>query len=245
MKIAISASQTEKAKGEQSPYLQALIKAGAKREELELVDAGDSARLQPGEFQGLLLAGGADIDPTRYGEEVREDHGVKLDPGRDEFEFGLLDRVMRLRLPVLGICRGAQVVNVKFGGTLYQDLQKDWVPETEEMPAIRHKQDKERSETTHLVTITDPESRLAEVIRGNCAVNSTHHQGIRRPGRGLRTTARAEDGLVEAVESAGTHSYLVAVQWHPEELVHIPEHKKLLQQFLAECRRGEQRIGSR
>ena len=234
MRIAILVSQKEKSKGERSPYFHAIVDAGAKPGELELVEVGDSARLRAEEFDGVLLTGGADVDPSSYKEERKYDN-VRVDPQRDKFELAWLGHALRLRLPVFGICRGAQVVNVKFDGTLHQDLERDWVPETEDAPAIRHKQREERSETTHMVTITDPDSRLAEVIKASCGVNSLHHQGIRALGRGLRATAHAEDGLVEALEMAEPRSYLVAVQWHPEELVHIPEHKKLIQQFLAEC----------
>jgi putative glutamine amidotransferase len=238
MKIAISVSRSEHEKGEQSPYFRALVAAGAESDELELVGADDSARLRIERFDGVLLAGGADVGPAYYHEERKYDN-VHIDSPRDEFERAWLERALHLGLPVLGLCRGAQVVNVKFNGTLYQDLERDWVPESEEVPVIHHKQDKARCETTHTVTITDPESRLAGVFRGSCRVNSMHHQGIRVLGRGLKATAHAEDGLVEAVEIADGGSYLVAVQWHPEELIHIPEQKQLLQQFLAECRSSE------
>jgi putative glutamine amidotransferase len=235
MRIAISVSKSEQDKGKQGPYFQALVAAGAKPDELELVGPDDTKRLWAEDLDGFLLTGGADVDPKYYQEERKYDN-VHIDSRRDQFELAGLDHALRLRFPVLGLCRGAQVVNVKFNGTLYQDLEKDWAPETEDVPVIHHKQDKARRETTHMVTITDPESRLAEVFRGSCSVNSMHHQGIRVLGRGLKATAHAEDGLVEAVEIADARSYLVAVQWHPEELTHIPEHRKLLQQFLAECR---------
>jgi putative glutamine amidotransferase len=239
VKIAISVSKREQDKGEQSPYFRALVAAGAKPDELELVGPGDSAHLRSEEVDGMLLTGGSDVDPALYGEVVKQDYNVKVDRERDQFELACLDRALQLRLPVLGLCRGAQVVNVKFDGTLYQDLERDWAPETEDVPALHHKQSEARCETTHAVTITDPESRLAEVFEGSCRVNSMHHQGIRALGRGLKATAHAEDGLVEAVEIADGVFYLVAVQWHPEELIHIPEQKKLLQQFLAACRTRE------
>jgi putative glutamine amidotransferase len=245
MKIAVSVSRTEREKGDQGPYFQALVKAGASPDELTLVGPDDSTRLRAEEFDGILLTGGADVDPNYYKEAIKQDYNVKVDAERDKFELSWLDRALQLKLPVLAFCRGAQVVNVRFDGTLYQDLEKDWVPESEDVPVIHHKQDKARSETTHRVTITDPESRLAEVFHGSCSVNSMHHQGIRVLGRGLKATAHAEDGLVEAIEIADASCYLVAVQWHPEELVEIPEQKKLLQQFLAECRNRQKGKGNR
>lgn len=235
MKIAISVSSKEMQKGRQSPYFRALVEAGAKPEELQLVTPMDSSGLHSEVLTGLLLTGGEDVDPALYS-ETRKYDSVKANRARDDYEIGLLNRALRLSLPVLGICRGAQLVSVKFGGALYQDLEQDWTPETEDSPVIHHRQSGSRSEATHDVLVTDAESRLAQTLPGKCRVNSLHHQGIKSVGHGLRATAHAEDGLVEAVELADEERYLVAVQWHPEELIDVPEHRKLFQQFLAECR---------
>lgn len=238
MKIAISVSEKEKRKGQESPYFKALLEAGAKPEELQLITAADAGQARAEHFDGVLFAGGEDVDPAFY-DESKKHENVYTDLERDKFEFAWLDRARRERLPVLGICRGAQMVNVKFGGSLYQDLKSDWTPEAT-APEISHRQPGERSDLTHDVTVTDPESRLAEVFQGSCRVNSLHHQAIRRVGRGLKVSAYSEDGLVEAIEAADNDSYLLAVQWHPEELAQRPEQKKLLERFLAECRAQEQ-----
>ncbi len=234
MRVAISVSTKEKDRADQSPYFHALIEAGAKAEELLLATNADSADLR--DFNGLLLTGGADIDPTYY-HEPKKHNNVRIDKERDKFEFSLLERAIELRLPVLAICRGAQLMNVYFGGTLYQDIERDWVPENENVPLVSHKQAAGRAEPTHAVLVTDSQSRLAQVLQGRCNVNSLHHQGIKRPGHGLRVTAHAEDGLVEAFESAEAEPYRVAVQWHPEELIESREQRKLFEQFLGECRR--------
>lgn len=235
MKIAISVSDKEKARGEQSPYFRALVAAGAKPEELSLVTAADAQDFRVEDFDGVLFTGGEDIDPTFYGEK-RKHESVRSNRARDQFEFASLDRALQRRLPVLGICRGMQVVNVKFGGTLYQDLKADASLESE----IEHRQPNDRSELTHRVTITDGESRLGKIVQGSLRVNSLHHQGLRRVGHGLKISAYSEDGLVEAVEGGEAGSYLLAVQWHPEELVDRPEHLKLLQDFIFGCRTAAQ-----
>jgi putative glutamine amidotransferase len=205
-----------------------MVAAGAKPEELVLVNPHDARRARAEEFDGILFAGGKDVDPEFYGEETKY-HTIEVDRARDLFEMALLDRALDLRLPILGICRGIQMINVKFGGTLYQEL-------TEEVNAS-HRQNGSRSAVTHGVTVTDPDSRLAEVFTGSCRVNTLHHQAVKRLGRGLKVTAHSEDGLVEAVESAGDYPFLMAVQWHPEELVaEHAEQRKLLELFIAKCR---------
>lgn len=234
MKIALSVSEEEKAKGANSPYFRAMIEAGAKPGELRFVSAGDAGRIRAEDFDGILFAGGEDVDPEFYN-ELKKYPSVHVNRERDLFEFDFLDRARRTALPVLGICRGAQMINVKFGGSLYQDMKSEWTPEDESTPAVEHKQPGNRADLTHGVTITDSETRLAQAIHGSCRVNSMHHQAIRVVGRGLRVSARSEDGLVEAVE-AGDQSFMLAVQWHPEELVSRAEHRKIFELFLAECR---------
>ncbi|HEV2349380.1 MAG TPA: gamma-glutamyl-gamma-aminobutyrate hydrolase family protein [Terriglobia bacterium] len=234
MNIAVSVAEKEKAKGKESPYFKALLTAGALPEEIRLVTAG-APNFRAEDFDGILLGGGEDVDPALYDEEKRYDN-VKTNRQRDDFELKLLELAQESQLPVFGICRGTQLINVKFGGTLYQDLEKDAEVE------IDHKQNGARSDATHGVTLTEPESLLAESFHGHCQVNSFHHQAIKRVGRGLKVTAYSEDGLVEAVEAAEGFPYLVAVQWHPEEIADQPEQKKMLRQFLDRCRKtAEQR----
>jgi len=229
MRIALSVSQKEKAKGRQSPYFGAFVAAGAKPEELELVTATDARRVSAAAYDGILFAGGEDVDPSLYEEQKKYD-SVHTDRARDDFELALLDSALERRLPILGICRGIQMINVKFGGTLYQDLKSDTAIE------LDHRQPDDRTQPTHAVTLTDGGARLAEAFQGSCRVNSLHHQAIKRLGRGLKVTAHSEDGLAEAVEAADDYPFLMAVQWHPEEMASIPEQRKIFEQFLAKCR---------
>ncbi len=166
---------------------------------------------------GILLAGGHDIDPTHYGEEKKE-YTCNIDSARDVLEIMLVEIARERGIPILGICRGMQVMNVALGGSLYQDVYL-------EMPgAMLHDfhNDKggmplARNAIAHDVTIT--EGTLLSLIAGSSSipVNSLHHQGIKKVGAGLRVSATAPDGLIEAIEIEG-HPFGLGVEWHPEEL---------------------------
>jgi len=157
---------------------------------------------------GLVLTGGGDIDPKYYGEDPRADLDGVLQ-ARDELEFAALGCAIDRELPILGICRGLQVMNVRLGGTLWQDIDTD-VPSQ-----VRHQQLGRWEERSHDVDI-EPDSRLHDAIGARAIhINSFHHQAIREPAPRLRVTARSEDGLVEAAELRD-YPFGVGVQWHPE-----------------------------
>ena len=180
-----------------------------------------SARLD-----GILLAGGGDLDPTHYRSEY---HGrlLNVHPPRDDLELELARRAASTGKPLLGICRGCQVLNVAFGGTLYPDLPTlPGGPITHDLPG------NERSVLVHEVTV-EPGTQLERILRERTiGVNSHHHQGLREVGTGLRAAARAPDGLVEAVELEG-HPFCLAVQWHPEWLTHQRWTEDLFRSFVA------------
>lgn len=156
-------------------------------------------------LDGLIITGGRDVDPAAYGDEP---HPATDEPARDRdaWEFALVDAALHRLMPILGICRGAQVLNVALGGTLHQHLP-DLVGHT------RHKPADAVFSTTTVDTV--PGSRLAGLIGESAHAKCYHHQGIAHIGEGLVVCATS-DGVIEAVEKPGEH-FVVAVQWHPEE----------------------------
>lgn len=160
---------------------------------------------------GVVLTGGEDVDPALYGASASE----WLSPPsreRDMFELALFATARQRRLPILGICRGIQLINVALGGTLYQDIP------AERPSGIQHRPDGPRDDRTHRIRLT-PGSRAAEALGGtDFSVNSSHHQAIRELAPGLLATGWTEDGLIEAAETVEGSPWLLAVQWHPEEM---------------------------
>ena len=161
---------------------------------------------------GLVLAGGADVSPTSYGETPLQPAWAG-DAVRDAYECRLVRRAAERGVPVLGVCRGLQLLNVALGGTLWQDIG------TQVEGALVHRDWHRYDETGHGVRLA-PDSWISRVYDGRHAleVNSVHHQGIRDLAPELRATAWAPDGIIEAVEHIDRHRFLVAVQWHPEWL---------------------------
>jgi putative glutamine amidotransferase len=163
-------------------------------------------------LDGIMLTGGVDVDPANYQEDRHPLCGI-TDLPRDWTEMRLVRWALRDDKPVLGVCRGLQIINVAVGGTLYQDV------ETQFAGALQHDWDgpQARSNLVHSVTV-ERRSRLAHILgRDETPVNSLHHQAIKNLAPALMPSAWAPDGLIEAVEGLNGQ-YLVAVQWHPEEL---------------------------
>jgi putative glutamine amidotransferase len=164
-------------------------------------------------LDGLVLTGGGDIEPARFG-EARHPAVDDVSPARDELEIGLTQRAVADEVPLFAICRGVQVLNVALGGTLVQDLPSEWPN------ALAHSQKAPRHEPSHAVKVMGEGTRLGRVLGAlEIEVNSMHHQAIKRLGEGLREVAWAPDGVIEGVEMPGETRFVLGVQWHPEELV--------------------------
>lgn len=210
------------------PYQEALTAAG-----LDPVIADAREGLTLAGFDGLVLTGGSDVDPASYGEVPGPDTDPP-DPVRDRVEFQLLTEALAADLPVLGICRGLQLLNVFHRGTLRQHLE----------PVERHRRIAgTRAEPIHRAVI-EPGTLLSRIAGGSTewAVNSRHHQAIARLGRGLLISARdPEDDMIEAVERPDK-SFVLAVQWHPENQVfQFPEQLALFARFGDACAVGAAR----
>jgi len=191
-------------------YAGALAAAGARRgltvEPIWLGGIGRPSAIDAvDDLDGIVVTGGADVEPWRYGFDDREGLCVHVLPERDEAELPVLRRALELRIPMLAICRGMQLLNVACGGSLIPDLPGHEQPDT-----VRHR-----------VAIA-PDSWLAARLGGleGGEVSTAHHQAVDRLGGGLRIAAAAPDGVVEAIEwcDPGARPWLLAVQWHPERM---------------------------
>ena len=177
---------------------------------------------------GFCFTGGGDIHPNYYGEQVKDACG-KITDLRDTLELSLFRAALKTQKPILGICRGAQLVNVALGGTLYQDIPSEY--ETQ----LAHNQSEPKMEYSHSVSVVAG-TPLAELVgEGEMRANSFHHQAAKRLGNGLLPMAYAPDGLVEAMYFPA-YSYLRAYQWHPERLCEKDEkNKAIFCEFIAAC----------
>ena len=210
----------------QETYVRSVQNAGGVPILIPLGLSMDDLQVILDRIDGILLTGGGDIDPARFGGETHPTvHQV--DPDRDQVEIQLVKESVRLKKPFLGICRGIQVANVAFGGDLYTDISSqkrdslphEWVP------------GRPWSFLAHSIHI-EPGSRLAEILGGTrFEVNSLHHQAVSKVADGFRVSAYAPDGVLEAFELPG-HPFGVAVQWHPEWLQDYAPMRALFRAFV-------------
>ena len=211
-KVAFTIGYLRKA----GPYLDALRAVGLEVE--PFTPESPPASLIP--YAGLVLGGGGDIDPKYYGEANLQAQDPRRE--RDEMELALFKQARERGLPVLGICRGLQLINVAYGGTLLQHIGDAHRGDTHLGGTSKH--------ATHTVNVADGTLLRSVVGTARFEVVSRHHQAIKTLGAGLRISATSPDGIVEAVEDPG-QAFLLGVQWHPEENSRIPEETALFRGF--------------
>jgi putative glutamine amidotransferase len=217
-------------------YVASVEQTGAR---VRILEVTESPRKVLSEVDGVLLTGGGDVDPVFYGED-RDPLTHDAEPGRDEFEIDLARRAMTGNVPLLAICRGAQVLNVAAGGTLVQDI-----PSAADS-GLAHAVNEPKNHDCHDIDIVAG-TRLSAVLGDradaacSCRVNSRHHQSVGRTGSSLVVSARAPDGIVEAIEKPDA-AFCVGVQWHPENFWRTGEFRGLFDAFVAIARR---RLASR
>lgn len=208
-----------------STYVEAIALAGG----IPLVLPPQDDNVSPllGAIDGLLLSGGADIDPVRYGDETVHPTTYGVSAPRDRFELALVEAAVVQDVPLFAICRGIQVLNVALGGTLIQDVADQYSPQLQHR---QHDAGIERDEIGHGVALA-ADSQLATIYgTESIGVNSFHHQAIRETARDLVPIGWSEDGLVEAV-ALPAKRFVLGVQWHPEIMVH--RHSVQLEPFRA------------
>jgi putative glutamine amidotransferase len=210
-------------------YRQSVIHVGG---DVRILEPSTSPAEALDGLHGLLLTGGEDVSPSLYGESPHDKLG-EVNPSRDAFEVALVTEARARNLPILGICRGIQVMNVAFGGSLVQDvpsevpgsLDHQWAVPQHESYALAHE------------VWLEPDTLLARLMRerlsdaDSCDVNSRHHQAVKRVAQGFTVSATAPDGIIEAIEDPAAR-FCLGVQWHPENFWRTGEFRPLFEGFL-------------
>jgi len=213
-------------------YINAIQDAGGGAILIPVSDDQRDVKIILERIDGLLVSGGAfDVPPFYYGEELLADARVKPKEERSKFEKALILEAVKRGMPILGICGGEQIINVAFGGSLFQDIPSQC------QKHLEHEQKLPANQISHQVEI-QPNTLLAKILfKKPCRkkkviwVNSTHHQAVKKAGRGLKVSALAPDKIIEAIEAE--QGFIIGVQWHPELLYpNYPEQFQLLAEFI-------------
>lgn len=214
-------------------YHTGMARAGATPIIIPLVEEEDVWQDILERIDGLIFTGGHDIHPLYYGEGLHPKIG-ELDPLRDRMEIRAAQYALRLDKPILGICRGCQLLNVAQGGTLYQDIN------AQRENSYLHQQTAPRPEPTHYVNLAKG-SRMADIFQmERILTNSFHHQAIKDLAPGFKSVAQAEDGVIEGFESLN-HSFVLGIQFHPEMMWHQSEQMFNVATYFLDVVRGKER----
>ena len=209
-------------------YRQAVLHVGA---DVRLLEPSTTVAAALDGVAGLLLTGGEDVDPAKYG-EARHPTVVVVEPARDEFEIALVLEARARRLPVLAICRGIQLLNVACGGSLVQDIPSQ-VPGAIEHQLVPPHQPYDLAHEIWMDKDTLLARLMSDRLNGadTCSVNSRHHQAVKQVAPGFQVSATAPDGVIEAIEDQAA-PFCLGVQWHPENFFRTGEFRPLFEGFV-------------
>jgi putative glutamine amidotransferase len=249
----VTERKSDRLSADQDSHLRPPPFVGVRESYVDLVtDAGGTPLLIPlltdprvlrrlySKVDALFFSGGEDIDPSRYREQVRQKLRPEPSRERDIVEFQLFEWAKEDKKPVLGICRGLQLINVSLGGTLFQDLEKEF-PRDPLRPAINHNEEDRWNDIIHQLQIK-PQTRLCSMLKignqGTIGANSAHHQGVNKLGDGLRISAiNPPDGMIEGIEVIDPNFLCIGVQSHPELIYKKvePRWANLFREFVSLC----------
>lgn len=225
-----------------APYARALVVLGIPEDQLTVItpdDAGSDIQHLGAQVAGVVLCGGPDLAPDRYGEEARPNANLSVMPELDEIDLELISGAEEGLTPVWAICRGMQVVNVFKGGTLWQDLPSDFEEALEHHPEGPH------DAVVHAIEVIAETDSISNHLNGDdVQVNSRHHQAVKDLGDGVRALAQSPDGVVEVLALQAENWWVKGVQWHPENLLHLDVQRKLWREFLEATRLVETKKSS-
>ena len=226
--ITAVASFDEKMHSQRVTYARAIWEAGGEAILLPCNQDKSNCKRIVSMLDGLLAPGGHDIDPELYGEKIQQECG-RFIRYEDEYDMELVKEAVKQGKPVFGICRGMQVINVLYGGSLYQDIPTQYSDE------LIHTRIHPVDENFHTVQI-EKDSYLAKILgeTDDVIVNSSHHQAVKDIAKGFTVTAKASDGIIEAMENEDAS--VLCVQWHPERLQDRAMYRELIGDFVNRCR---------
>ena len=213
----------------ENTYIRAIEASGGVTLMLPYTQSGEAIESFVNLCDGFIFAGGKDIEPARYGEEKHELCGETA-PYRDEVEFAAFEKIIKTNKPVMGICRGSQLINIALGGTLYQDIPSEIKTD------LTHKQEHPHSEPAHEASVVSGSLLHRLIGKSRIHINSLHHQAIKTLGEGLTPMAVADDGVIEAIVKDGER-LIWGFQWHPEKTFDASEDSRIIfKKFVEECK---------
>lgn len=180
-------------------------------------------------LDGLILTGGGDVDPTSFEEEPHKNLKY-VSPERDLFEFAITNIFLKMNKPILGICRGSQIINIVLGGNIYQDIGTQF-----ESEVLQHDQKAPKYHASQYANLKEDTLLYSILKQKSIKINSYHHQAVKKLGKNIKETATATDNVIEGIESQN-HDFVLGVQWHPEYLYENDNNsKKIFQSFVSAC----------